>query len=123
MPDLPAVPRKLFEPVRKACLALPEAELNDNGQFYAFKIRRRVFAYLLATENPAGELITILSVRADPAEREVLLSIGHPYFPGNAKSDGLVVLLDAKTDWTEVAELVTESYRAVAPKKLAALLD
>jgi len=34
---------------------------------------------------------------------------------------GLVI--DAHTDWSEVAELVTESYCLLAPKKLVALMD
>jgi hypothetical protein len=38
--------------------------------------------------------------------------------------DGIVGLhLDDRTDWSEVAELVTESYCALAPKKLVALVD
>jgi hypothetical protein len=34
----------------------------------------------------------------------------------------VVVLTDA-TDWEEIRELVTESYRILAPKNLTALLD
>jgi predicted DNA-binding protein (MmcQ/YjbR family) len=33
------------------------------------------------------------------------------------------MVLDDDTDWSEVAELVTESYRLCAPQKLARLLD
>jgi hypothetical protein len=33
------------------------------------------------------------------------------------------VLLTGDTDWTEIRELVIESYRILAPKKLTALLD
>jgi len=33
------------------------------------------------------------------------------------------VRLTSGTDWEEVRELVTESYRVLAPKKLCALLD
>jgi hypothetical protein len=32
------------------------------------------------------------------------------------------VLLTDDTDWEEIRELMTESYRILAPKKLAALL-
>jgi hypothetical protein len=32
-------------------------------------------------------------------------------------------MLAAHTDWDEVAELLTDSYRITAPKKLVALLD
>jgi len=34
-----------------------------------------------------------------------------------------VVVLTDDTDWEEIGELVTESYRMLAPKKLTALLD
>jgi hypothetical protein len=33
------------------------------------------------------------------------------------------VLLTDDTDWEEIRELVTESHRVLAPKKLTALLD
>jgi hypothetical protein len=36
---------------------------------------------------------------------------------------GKPVPLTDDTDWEEIRELVTESYRILAPKKLAALLD
>lgn len=37
--------------------------------------------------------------------------------------DRLGVLLTDDTDWEEIREMVTDSYRIVAPKKLSALLD
>jgi predicted DNA-binding protein (MmcQ/YjbR family) len=33
------------------------------------------------------------------------------------------VLLTDDTDWEQIRELVTDSYRIIAPKKLSALLD
>jgi hypothetical protein len=62
-------------------------------------------------------------VRARRVERAALLSAGHPYFPTRAGGDRVGVLLDGDTDWDEIRELVTESYRILAPKKLTALLD
>ncbi|MGH9105096.1 MAG: hypothetical protein ACRDZX_04520 [Acidimicrobiales bacterium] len=52
--------------------------------------------------------------------------IGHPYFSRGSWDDRLgriAVLLDATTDWDEIAELATDSYRLTAPKKLVAQLD
>ena len=37
--------------------------------------------------------------------------------------DRIRVLLTDDTDWEEIRELVTESYRILAPKKLIARLD
>jgi len=33
------------------------------------------------------------------------------------------VWLDVPVDWDEIAEIVTDAYREVAPRKLVALLD
>ena len=56
-------------------------------------------------------------------ELAALLAIGEPFSPG--WDDGLVTmaLREDGTDWSEVKELVTDSYRLLAPKKLIALLD
>ena len=56
-------------------------------------------------------------------EVTALLSIGHPFFASRAGRDRIRVLLTDDTDWEEIRELVTESYRILAPKKLTALLD
>jgi hypothetical protein len=37
--------------------------------------------------------------------------------------DRVEVLINDSTDWDEIAELIKESYRMLAPKKLIALLD
>jgi hypothetical protein len=56
-------------------------------------------------------------------ERDALLSMGHPFFAPRASRGRIGVRLTAYTDWEEIHELVTESYRRLAPKKLTALLD
>jgi Ser/Thr protein kinase RdoA (MazF antagonist) len=140
--DLPAVSRSaresapievaedMVERVRTLCLALPEVTVRVDGSqtrtrstAYSFDIRRRSFCLLVAWEDPAGKPVPLLVLRADPDEREVLLSIGHPYFASRAGRDRIGVLLTDDTDWEEIRELVTESYRVLAPKKLTALLD
>ena len=54
---------------------------------------------------------------------EAYLSIGRPFFASRARRDRIGVLLTDDTDGEEIRELVTESYRVLAPKKLTALLD
>jgi hypothetical protein len=78
---------------------------------------------LVAREDPAGQPVPLLVFRANPEERKALLSIGHPFFASRAGHDRIVVLLTDDTDWAEIRELVIESYRILAPKKLTALLD
>jgi predicted DNA-binding protein (MmcQ/YjbR family) len=124
------VPEDILERIRTLCRALPEVTVRvdpslsrDRSTAHSFDIRRRSFCLLVAWEDSAGRTVPLLVLRADPEEREVLLSIGHPFFASRAGRDRIVVLLTDDTDWTEIRELVTESYRILAPKKLTALLD
>jgi hypothetical protein len=124
------LPADLVERVRAICLALPEVtvrvddpRVGTRSTAYSFDIRRRSFCLLVAVADPAGKAVALVRLRAGREERRALLSAGHPYFPSRAGQDRLGVLLDDDTDWTELRELVTESYRMLAPKKLSALID
>jgi hypothetical protein len=113
----------MVTPVQKLCLGLPETTERVDKWAYNYEIRRRSFCILLAPEDPNGNPVPLLVLRADPDEREVLLAIGHPFFAPRSGRDRIGVLLSEQTDWEEIGELVTESYRILAPKKLSALLD
>ena len=124
------VPEDIAERVRTLCLALPEVTvridyslIRARSTAQSFDIRRRSFCLLVAREDPAGKPVSLLVLRADPEERKALLSTGHPFFAPRAGRDRIGVLLTDDTDWEEIRELVIESYRILAPKKLTALLD
>jgi predicted DNA-binding protein (MmcQ/YjbR family) len=124
------VPRDTLERIRALCLALPEVTVRVDYSLtearstaHSFDIRRRSFCLLVARKGSTGEPVPLLVLRADPDEREALLSIGRPFFAPRANRDRLGVMITDDTDWEEIRELVTDSYRALAPKKLAALLE
>jgi hypothetical protein len=124
------LPEDILERVRTLCLALPEVTVRVDDPLtttrstaYSFDIRRRSFCLLVAREGPAGQAVPLLVLRADPGEREALLSAGRPFFASRAGRDRIGVLLTDDTDWEDIRELVTGSYRILAPKKLTALLD
>jgi predicted DNA-binding protein (MmcQ/YjbR family) len=124
------VPEGIVARIRALCLALPEVTVRiDDPQTTArstalsFDIRRRSFCLLVAREDAAGRPVPLLVLRASQDEREALLAIGHPFFASRAGRDRIVVVLTGETDWAEIRELVTESYRMIAPKKLTAMLD
>jgi hypothetical protein len=94
-----------------------------DGWAQSFDIRDRSFCLLVARETPAGRAVPLLVLRAGPDEREALLSVGRPFFPTRVGQDRVAVLLTDDTDWEEIRELVTESYRILAPKKLTDRLD
>ena len=124
------VPEDIFERVSALCLALPEVTVRVDRSLtrarstaHSFDIRRRSFCLLVALQGPAGQPVPLLVLRADPDERDALLSIGRPFYAPRAGRDRIGVRLTDETDWEEIRELVTESYRRLAPKKLTAVLD
>jgi hypothetical protein len=70
-----------------------------------------------------GTVTTVMAVRPPVAERDALVASGHPFFLLGWGRDAVGMVLDDDTDWEEVAEIVTESYCVLAPKKLVALVD
>ena len=123
------IPKDIFERVRTLCRALPEVTVRVDesrsparSAAHSFDIRRRSFCLLVAVEGPTGASVPLLVLRAGD-ERDVLLSTGHPFFAPRAGRDRIGVLLTTSIDWQEIRELVTDSYRIVAPRKLTALLD
>jgi hypothetical protein len=124
------VPEHMVERVSALCLSLPEVTVRiddsrttERSTAQSFDIRRRSFCLLVARKSAAGQPVPLLVLRADPDDREALLSTGRPFFAPRGGRDRLGVLLTDDTDWEEIRELVTESYRFLAPKKLTALLE
>ncbi|HEY3688177.1 MAG TPA: MmcQ/YjbR family DNA-binding protein [Streptosporangiaceae bacterium] len=107
--------------LREICLALPEAVEKPFGGHSspAFRIRDKLFAMV-------GEDGGDLWLKAGPGVQEALVaSAPERYFvPPYVGSKGWVgVHLDAGHDWAELAELIEDSYRLIAPKRLSARLD
>jgi predicted DNA-binding protein (MmcQ/YjbR family) len=93
-------------------------------QALVFRVRGRSFAWYL--DNHHGDGRMALWCKAAAGEQEVRVSDGPDrYFvPPYVGRRGWVGLrLDTKIDWAEVAELVEDSYRMIAPSRLTALLE
>lgn len=109
--------------MRELCLVLPEA-VAEGDQHVGFKVRGRTFAWYLDDHHGDGRLA--LNCKVAPGEQQALVA-GDPrrfFVPSYLGARGWIgVWLDLPdVDWEEVAELVMESYRLVAPKTLAARL-
>jgi phosphoribosylglycinamide formyltransferase-1 len=94
------------------------------GDHAAFAVRKKKFAYYLHDHH--GDGIISVCFKALPEEGEFLIA-SEPdrfYRPAYIGPRGWVGLrLDlGDVDWTEVAQHVTDSYRLLAPKRLAALI-
>ena len=123
---MPNVAEVALERTQAIVAQLPEVERSDNPLGCYFLVRRKIFAQVATAFGPGGQPSTIVAMRPDPDEREAIVATGHPYFsrgPWDDRLGRVAVAIEATTDWDEVAELVTDSYRQVAPKKLVAQLD
>ncbi len=116
------VPPKVMDELRAICLGLPETHEQQAWAGARWMIRTRTFAHVLTIEGPEGAR-TVVSFRSSGPELEVLFHAGHPFFRPGWGTNVVGLVLDEATDWTEVAELLTESYCVLAPKKLAAQIE
>jgi predicted DNA-binding protein (MmcQ/YjbR family) len=107
--------------VRGVCLGLPEATENQAWAGHQWRIRKRIFAHVLAVDFADGP-VTVVTFRSSGPELEALRRTGHPFFQPAWGKDAVGLVLDTGVNWDEIAELLTESYCLVAPKRLAALV-
>jgi hypothetical protein len=112
--------------VTAICLALPEAVASSRtGQHTRYDIRGRTFAYYIVNEHNDGRVA--LCCKIADAERAALIATNPQryYIPKYIGHHGWMCIdLDVgKIDWREITSFVTNRYRMVAPKKLAARLE
>lgn len=112
----------LLHILRSMCLAFPEAvEDADSVGDPAFKVRGKIFAMQhqkddrpsLWCKAPPG--LQEAFVTAEPESFFVPPYVGHHGWIG--------IWLDQAVDWGRVDELVDDSYRLTAPKRLIKQLD
>jgi predicted DNA-binding protein (MmcQ/YjbR family) len=104
--------------IRALCMALPEAQERPFGGHTApsFRVRDKLFV----TTYEDGSAMTLKGapgvqqalVGADPARFFIPPYVGHRGWIG--------LRLDVEQDWDEIAELIEDSYRMTAPKRLYA---
>jgi predicted DNA-binding protein (MmcQ/YjbR family) len=108
------------------CGRLPEAEAAAAGeQHLACTVRGRTFAYLLDDHHGDGRLA--INIKVAPG-RNTDLAAGDPqrfFIPAYVGPRGWAgMFLDVgEVDWYLVGELVADSFRLVAPKRLVRELD
>jgi hypothetical protein len=115
------------------CLALPDVYEEQAWTGTRWRIRKDTFAHVLViadgwppvyaraagTEGPA----TVLTFQSSGDELAAFTNLGHPYFRPVWRPGIVGMFIEPSIDWTEVAELLVESYCLLAPKKLAALVE
>ena len=132
-PPSDAVPRQVLARLRLVCLELPEVVEKSAWEGVRWCVRGKNFAHVLAiaggrpeayaraagTAGPAIVLTFRLSPQACKAERFRRAPFFRPVWFANIAG----LRIDAATDWDEVDGLLKDSYRVLAPKKLAAQVE
>ena len=127
------VAEEVVERLRAVCLDLPDAYEEAAWEGRRWCVRKKTFAHVFFADHGSTPLLiriaeavgpsTVLVFRSGGEELDVLRHQGPPFFYAGWGRDAVGMRLDDDTDWDEVAELVTESYCRLAPKKLLALVD
>jgi hypothetical protein len=108
----------------RLCRTLPEVTVTAHHQHVGFTVGGRTFAWHVDDEHGDGR-VAVLCKAAQGENTALVASDPHRfYLPRYVGKRGWVGLrLDLQdVDWGEVAELVADSYRLVAPRRLAALV-
>lgn len=113
--------------LRALCLALPEATEKLSHGSPTWFVKRVFVTY---ADHHHGDPRTAFWCAAPPGAQEALVAARpQVYFrpPYVGHRGWLGVNLDAlaagEADWDEIAEVVTDAYREIAPRRLTALLD
>lgn len=122
------VPTEIVARLRAICLGLPEAYEEVAWTGVRWRVRGRTFAHVLTiadgwppayaraagTDGPC----CVLMFRAAGDELDALRNGGAPFFAPPWRSDEVGMVVAGPVDDDELRELLTESYRALAPPRL-----
>jgi hypothetical protein len=122
MPEYADVTPEVVAELRSMCLGLPEVHEEPAWTGTRWRVRKRTIAHVLTIDSADGP-ITVMTFRSSGAELDALWAAGHPFFRPGSGTNVVGMVLDENVDWEEVAELLTESYCVLAPKKLIAQVD
>jgi len=112
--------------LRRLCLKLPEAHEVETWEAPTFRVRNRIFAMYASADNHHGGGRPGVWVKAAPGIQGLMLQAAPRRFfrpPYVGPSGWVGVWLDGKVNWTELAILLEDAYRLVAPKRLLARLE
>jgi hypothetical protein len=99
--------------------ALPECEEENAWVGTRWRVGAATVAHVFGGED---QLFRI-TFRGEPDEVIAFEHLGDPYFRASWGGNVIGLLLDDDTDWTELSELLTDSYCLQAPDRLASLVD
>jgi hypothetical protein len=129
----PDVPREIITELRSVCMELPEVEEESAWTGIRWCVRRKNFAHVLmiadgwppayAQAARSGGRVCVLTFRSQGRRLEPPSFDSYPFFRPVWFPNIVGMVLDDQVDWDRVARLLIVSYRVLAPKKLASLVE
>jgi hypothetical protein len=124
------VPSQILLRLRPISRGLPETYEEPAWIGIRWRIRKRTVAHVY-TPDPERNLVyprplvtdeapTVMTFRVPADDLLGLTGSGFPFFRAGWGHNVAGVILGDHTDWTEIAELLTDSYCEMAPKFLVA---
>ena len=112
--------------LRKLCLALPDAHEVEAWGEPTFRVKNKLFAMFASASNHHGGGRHSVWCKAAAGNQQFMVRDAPDRFfvpPYVGPSGWVGIYLDGNVDWNEVDELLRDSYRLIAPRKLVASLD
>ncbi len=119
-------PEFLIAQVRDRAMALPEADEVTSHGMPCFGITKgKKFAYVSRDHHGDGKVALLVKISGIEEQAMLIDSDEDRYYRPPYFGDGWVgIRLDlGDTDWDHIGEWLAKSWRAVAPRKLAAMMD
>jgi hypothetical protein len=125
----PPVPPEIIRKLQLTCLDLPEAYEEEAWLGTRWMVAKKNFAHVLMIDGgrpPAYAKVAktagpacVLTFRTSGPAAQNARFLKPPFFLPGWWPDIAGIIVDDDTDWDDVAALLTRSYRALAPKRLA----
>jgi hypothetical protein len=119
------MPPRPITRLRRLCLALPEAHEVEAWGEPTFRVRNKIFAMFASAATHHGDGRPGVWCATTHMTQDLLLrSEPRRFFvpPYVGKGGWVGIYLDDAPDWDAVADILRESYRRIAPKRLASQL-
>ena len=119
-------PDHLVAQVRERAMALPEAdEVTSHGMPCFGVVKGKKFAYVSLNHHGDGRTALLVKISGLDEQEQLIESDPARYYRPAYFGDGWIAIrLDlGDTDWDGIADWLRRSWAAIAPRRLAAMMD
>ena len=117
--DRPLVPQAWVQRIDAVLGRLPRCEQEAAWTGTRWRVGGATIAHVFGGEDQVFRI----TFRGEPDEVAAFEHMGDPYFRSGWGGNAIGMVLDERTDWQELGELLTDSYCIQAPASLAGKVE